>query len=45
MTKTATITAGLSLAGVVVLGSAVLAYRALDGEDGKPAPDDDGGGP
>ncbi len=36
MTKTATITAGLSLAGVVVLGSAVLAYRAFDGEDGKP---------
>ena len=38
MTKTATITAGLSLAGVIVLGSAVLAYRAFDGEDGKPAP-------
>ena len=37
MTKTATITAGLSLAGVVVLGSAVLAFRVLDGEDGKPA--------
>ncbi len=37
MTKTATITAGLSLAGVVVLGSAVLAYRDVDGEDGKPA--------
>ncbi len=36
MTKTATITAGLSLVGVVVLGSAVLAYRAFDGEDGKP---------
>ncbi len=36
MTKTATITAGLSLAGVVLLGSAVLAYRTFDGEDGKP---------
>lgn len=36
MTRTATITVGLSFAGVVLLGSAVLAYRALDAEDGKP---------
>ena len=36
MTKTATITAGLSLAGVVVLGSAVFAFRVFDGEDGEP---------
>jgi micrococcal nuclease len=37
MTRTATITAGLSLTGVVLLGSAVLAYRAFNGEDGTPA--------
>ncbi len=37
MTKTATITAGLSLAGIVVLGSTVLAFLAFDGEDGRPA--------
>ncbi len=37
MTKTATITATLSLAGVIMLGSAVLAFRAVNNEDGKPA--------